>query len=157
MGEDIKGEGRGGVQAGCATYQPPISLSGLYCQGGYNSTGAPERFHYTASRGIISSDISLAVPAGLKFRTRDPPPSARHRANPPALLPGDPQPLPETMEEIVGTLEGPARSRKMADPTLRPIQPLGFDSRFFSFFFCPSFWSMRISSQVNFFVIVVFN
>ena len=62
-----RGKGVAGWQAGCATYQPPISLSGLYCQGGYNSTGAPERFHYTASRGIISSDISAGRPRGLEI------------------------------------------------------------------------------------------
>lgn len=79
----------------CATYQPPISLSGLYCRGD-NSTGALERFHYTASRGIISSDISLAVPAGLKFRASDPPSAS----SPVPLLSGEPQPLSKRWRKL---------------------------------------------------------
>lgn len=95
-----KGRGRGGVQLRhvSATY----ILVRLILPGGIIARGRRERFHYTASRGIIFSDISsLAAPAGLKFR-----PSASPSA--PLLPRGDPpQPLLETMEEIVDE----ARSR----------------------------------------------
>lgn len=76
-GEDIKGgkAWRGAAGAPRISHLYPCPA---YIARGDNSTGAPERFHYTASRGIISSDISLAVPAGFKFRTSDPSPSARH-------------------------------------------------------------------------------
>lgn len=62
-----KGRGRGGVQLRhvSATY----ILVRLILPGGIIARGRRERFHYTASRGIIFSDISsLAAPAGLKFR-----------------------------------------------------------------------------------------
>lgn len=95
VGEDIKGRGRGGVQLRhvSATY----ILVRLILPGGIIARGRRERFHYTASRGIIFSDISLAAPASLKFR-----PSTVSASPSAPLLPGDPpQPLPRTMEEIV--------------------------------------------------------
>lgn len=91
-----KGRGRGGVQLRhvSATY----ILVRLILPGGIIARGRRERFHYTASRGIIFSDISsLAAPAGLKFR-----PSASPSA--PLLPRGDPpQPLLQTMEEKLWT------------------------------------------------------
>lgn len=111
-GEDIKGRGRGGVQLRhvSATY----ILVRLILPGGIIARGRRERFHYTASRGIIFSDISLAAPAGLKFRpfTVSASPSA-------PLLPGDP-PRPTPSRNDGGNCRrvharGGFRSRKMAD------------------------------------------
>lgn len=60
----------------CALYHTPIFLrqGGRLYRRGNNATGVPERFHYTASRGIISRDISpRSAPTGVKFRAVDPP------------------------------------------------------------------------------------
>lgn len=97
-----RGGGRGGAAAPRISHLYPCPAHpGLYCRGD-NTTGVPERFHYTASRGIISSDISLAVPTGLEFRATDPP---RVTDEPSAAAPSSrtSQPLPETMEEIAWT------------------------------------------------------
>lgn len=111
-GEDIKGRGRGGVQLRhvSATY----ILVRLILPGGIIARGRRERFHYTASRGIIFSDISLAAPAGLKFR-----PSTVSASPSAPLLPGDPpRPTPSRNDggncRRVHAREG-FRSRKMAD------------------------------------------
>lgn len=69
-----------GVAYRCRAAAPCISYTYFLTQGGRlyrwgnNATGVPERFHYTASRGIISRDISpRSTSTGVKFRATDPP------------------------------------------------------------------------------------
>lgn len=62
------------VQLRLVSYTYILTQGGRLYRRGNNATGVPERFHYTASRGIISRDISpRSTPMGVKFRATGPP------------------------------------------------------------------------------------
>lgn len=62
------------VQLRLVSYTYILTQGGKLYRRGNNATGVPGRFHYTASRGIISRDISpRSTPTGVKFRATGPP------------------------------------------------------------------------------------
>lgn len=61
------------VQLRLVSYTYILTQGGRLYRRGNNATGVPERFHYTASRGITSQDISpRSTPTGVKFRVTGP-------------------------------------------------------------------------------------